>query len=83
MKTLPKGKVLVTGGGAWNKFLTEKIFERSGYPLYIPDEKLINFKEALIFAFLGLLRYNNEVNCLSSVTGSKTDISTGIIHLAP
>ena len=45
----------------------------------IPESEVIDFKEALIFAFLGLLRIKNEVNCLASVTGSKMDHSSWLI----
>ena len=75
------GKVLVTGGGAFNKFLMDLIRKRTASELIIPDEKIVKFKEAVIFAFLGLLRYSNEINCLASVTGAGRDSSTGIIHL--
>lgn len=47
--------------------------------LIIPDKNLIEFKEALIFAFLGLLRIDNQINCLQSVTGAKKDHSSGVI----
>jgi anhydro-N-acetylmuramic acid kinase len=47
----------------------------------LPKKELIDFKEALIFAFLGLLRFDNQVNCLSSVTGAKYDHSSGMIFL--
>jgi anhydro-N-acetylmuramic acid kinase len=75
------GDVLVTGGGAFNTFLIERITRLSKPGLIIPDEKLVKFKEALIFALLGLLRYRNEINCLASVTGASRDSSSGIIHL--
>jgi anhydro-N-acetylmuramic acid kinase len=45
----------------------------------LPESDIIDFKEALIFAFLGVLRIENEVNCLSSVTGSSIDHSSGVI----
>ena len=73
--------VLVTGGGAYNNFLIERIKFHSSSKIHIPNRSLIEFKEALIFAFLGVLRFNNKINCLSSVTGAKKDSSSGIIHL--
>jgi anhydro-N-acetylmuramic acid kinase len=76
------GEVLVTGGGAFNSFLIEKIQSHTDSNLVIPDAQLVKFKEALIFAFLGLLRFLNETNCLSSVTGALRDSSSGVIHLA-
>ncbi len=75
-----KADVLVTGGGAFNTFLIEKIQSKTRCVLVIPDEQLVKFKEGLIFAFLGLLRFRNEINCLSSVTGAVRDSSAGAIH---
>ena len=72
--------VLVTGGGAFNHWLMKRINHHSSANFKIPDKKLIQFKEALVFAFLGLLRTQNEINCLSSVTGGKRDLSAGTIH---
>ena len=45
----------------------------------VPEKKLINFKEALIFGFLGLMRLLNKKNVLKSVTGSKKSTSSGIV----
>jgi anhydro-N-acetylmuramic acid kinase len=75
------GEVLVTGGGAFNTYLVEKIQSCTKSRLFIPDEQLVKFKEALIFAFLGLLRFRNETNCLATVTGAVRDSSSGVIHL--
>ena len=74
-------EALVTGGGAFNSFLIEQIKNRTSCLIRIPEKKVINFKEAIIFAFLGLLRNQNKVNCYSSVTGAKKNHSTGNIFL--
>lgn len=71
--------VLFTGGGAYNSFLIEKIRQKTQAEIIIPDEEIIDYKEALIFAFMGVLRQNNEINVLSSATGSFEDHSSGII----
>jgi anhydro-N-acetylmuramic acid kinase len=73
--------VLITGGGAFNSFLMNRIEEVSNNKFMLPKKELIDFKEALIFAFLGLLRFSNQVNCLSSVTGAKKDHSSGVTFL--
>jgi anhydro-N-acetylmuramic acid kinase len=71
--------ILVTGGGAKNKFLLSLIFKKLKNKIIIPSDELIDFKEALIFAFLGVLKFRNENNCLSSVTGASRDHSSGVI----
>lgn len=69
-----KGKsLLATGGGAYNKFLIERIKDLSGCDVIIPDATTIEYKEALIFALLGVLYMEGEVSCLSSVTGACKD----------
>ncbi|NOZ48261.1 MAG: anhydro-N-acetylmuramic acid kinase [Chlorobi bacterium] len=73
-------KVLITGGGAYNDFLIQCIKEKTDSIIVLPEKKIIEFKEALIFAFLGLLRLQNKINCLSSVTGAKYNHSGGVIH---
>ena len=74
------GTVLVTGGGAFNSFLIKLIQQKSKSSLIIPEGQLVKFKEALIFAFLGLLRYLTEINCLASVTGARSNSSSGIVY---
>lgn len=78
--TISEGKkVLCTGGGTYNQYIIQKITTFKNCDIIIPDKKLIEFKEALIFAFLGLLRIDNQVNCLSSVTGAQKNHSSGFI----
>jgi anhydro-N-acetylmuramic acid kinase len=74
-------KILVTGGGAKNRFLIERFRHHSPCEFHIPGELLIDFKEALVFAFLGILRYNEKTNVLNSVTGSLRDHCGGAIYI--
>ena len=71
--------VLITGGGAYNSFLIEQIRKYTNPELILPERLLIEYKEAIIFGFLGVLKFRNEINCLKSVTGSKKDHSSGKI----
>ncbi len=70
---------MVTGGGAYNSFLIERIKKHTNTKLFLPGKLLIDYKEALIFAFLAVLKFRNEVNCLKTVTGAKRDHSSGRI----
>lgn len=72
-------KVLFTGGGTFNDFLLERIKVQKEFELIIPSAEIIEFKEALIFGLLGVLKLRDEVNCLSSVTGADCDHSSGVI----
>ncbi|GAI37749.1 unnamed protein product, partial [marine sediment metagenome] len=72
--------VLLTGGGTHNKFLVELIKKQTHHRIIIPGKTIIDFKEAIIFAFLGVLRLRNEINCLSSATGAKYDNIGGVIY---
>jgi anhydro-N-acetylmuramic acid kinase len=74
-----KSRVLVTGGGAWNSFLVETIRDHSPHQFVVPDPHTVNFKEALIFAFLGVLRMEGEANALASSTGASADNSGGAV----
>lgn len=78
-KNLQEGSCLVTGGGAFNNYLIKRLKCHTKTNMFLPDKNIIEFKEALIFAFLGVLRHRNEVNCLSSVTGAKFNCSGGVI----
>lgn len=72
-------KALFTGGGTYNTFLIEKIKSKTSAEIIVQEKTIIDFKEALIFAFMGVLRLSNEINVLSSATGSLNDHSSGII----
>ena len=76
-------KMLVTGGGARNTALVEAIQKEliGKVKVEVPNQLLIDFKEAIVFAFMGVLRYRNEPNCLASVTGASKDVSGGVIFL--
>ncbi len=73
-------KVLITGGGAKNSLLINRLKEENKCEIVIPSSKLIDFKEALIFAFLGYRKFKNQINCLASVTGASINHSSGIIY---
>jgi anhydro-N-acetylmuramic acid kinase len=75
-----QGKMLVTGGGALNTFLMDRISLLSDSQVVIPEKILINYKEALIFGLLGLLKDMGKINILSEVTGANIDHSSGIIY---
>ena len=72
-------KILISGGGSKNKFLMERIKQLSKKNLGIISENITDYKEALIFGFLGVLRIRKENNCLKSVTGADKDHSSGVI----
>ncbi len=78
-----KQKLLITGGGAYNNFLISLLraaLKPLNIEVIIPDNQLVEFKEALVFAFLGVLRIRQEVNCLASVTGARQDSCGGILY---
>jgi anhydro-N-acetylmuramic acid kinase len=76
-----KGSLFITGGGAYNNFFIERV--QSHLPeikIITPTAKILEFKEALIFALLGILKLREETNVLSSVTGAITDHSSGVVY---
>jgi anhydro-N-acetylmuramic acid kinase len=77
-----QARMLVTGGGAYNHFLIERMQEHLGNQtrVVIPEKKLVDFKEAMVFAFLGILRLQQHPNCLASVTGSRFDNIGGAVY---
>ena len=73
--------VLVTGGGAKNGFLVGRIQHYFNGELILPEQKIIDFKEAIVFAYLGALYLDKRPNALSSVTGAKKNTIGGVFHL--
>ena len=75
-------KLLATGGGAFNTFLIRQlsdILKELSIEIIVPDKKLVNYKEALIMAFIGVLRWRQEYNVLASVTGATRDSIGGAL----
>ncbi len=66
-------KLLITGGGALNRFLAERIGTHTNLQIVVPEKQIVQFKEALVIALMGVLRLRNEVNVLASVTGAVKD----------
>lgn len=75
----PQGKLLATGGGAHNTYLLERLQRHTHHKIVVPDRQTVDYKEALIFALLGLLRIEGHPNVLCSVTGAPTDTCGGQI----
>lgn len=72
--------ILISGGGALNSFLIERISNISSVEVHVANEILINFKEALVMAFIGVLRLRGEDNVLASVTGARQNTCSGEIY---
>lgn len=82
-KCLKKGTLFITGGGAYNAFLIDRIKKYSFNEIIIPEKLIVDYKEALIFAFLGVLRIKSEINCLESVTGAPSHVGGSIYNPIP
>lgn len=82
VETLGGGtRMLVTGGGAHNAFLVERLRSRLGLEVVVPDKALVDYKEALIMALIGVLRWREENNVLASVTGASRDSIGGAVWI--
>ncbi len=75
-------QMLVTGGGAKNGFFMEVLQEKlkNHSKIVVPETVLIDFKEALVFALMGVLRLEKETNVLRSVTGASRNSSSGVLY---
>ncbi|CAN5148262.1 anhydro-N-acetylmuramic acid kinase [soil metagenome] len=82
MEGVKNKRLIITGGGAYHEFFVEKLIEtlKGSVDVILPENKIIDFKEALIFGFLGVLKIRGEVNCLSSVTGASRDNIGGVVY---
>ncbi|AWW30521.1 anhydro-N-acetylmuramic acid kinase [Echinicola strongylocentroti] len=80
--TIQTNKLLVTGGGAYNDYFIKQLQQRLGTmtEVVVPAPSIVEFKEAVIFAFLGVLKMNNEINTFGSVTGANRDSSGGVLY---
>lgn len=76
----PHQKILITGGGAYNDFLMNRLSHWAQMEIVLPELQIIEFKEALVFGLLGVLKMRGEINCLASVTGAPFDHSAGYIY---
>ncbi|MEJ7914533.1 MAG: anhydro-N-acetylmuramic acid kinase [Chitinophagaceae bacterium] len=77
-------KLLVTGGGAFNTFLVKRLSEALQHlsiEVVVPDENLVRYKEALVMALSGVLRWRQEYNVLSSVTGAERNSIGGAVWI--
>ena len=79
-KLIPKGNCLLTGGGVFNTSLINALKKHTQSTLEIPNNNMVDYKEALVFAYLGMLRLTNRINTLSSVTGANRDSIGGCIY---
>jgi anhydro-N-acetylmuramic acid kinase len=81
---IPNSKLFVTGGGAFNTFLIQRLSEvlqGYGVEVVIPDQNTVNYKEALVMALIGVLRWREEYNVISSVTGAQRNSIGGALWI--
>lgn len=74
-------KLLITGGGALNKYLVSRISAHTTARVEVPSEQIVQYKEALVMAFMAVLRYTQQPNVLRSVTGAERDSIGGALYL--
>jgi len=74
-------QILITGGGAYNDYVINLVQLKTSKTILRPPNDVVDFKEALIFAFLGVLKINGQINVLKSATGGMKDSSSGVVVL--
>lgn len=74
--------VFITGGGTKNTYLLERLRVHFNGTCLIPEKEIIDFKEALVFAFLGARHLRGEPTNVPSVTGANQELCTGVLHRA-
>lgn len=82
--TATPSRMLVTGGGAHNSFLVDRLrgeLAGAGVEIVVPDPQIVDYKEALVMALIGVLRWREENNVLASVTGASRDSIGGVVWL--
>jgi len=80
----PDSRLLATGGGALNTFMIQRLTEQLkelGVEVVVPNKRLVNYKEALVMAFIGVLRWRQEYTVLASVTGAARDSIGGALWI--
>jgi anhydro-N-acetylmuramic acid kinase len=80
--SFPSTKLLITGGGAYNTFLVERIEKNLSAAVVVPEKNIIEYKEAVLMALMGALRMLHLPNCMRSVTGASRNSSGGAIYYA-
>jgi anhydro-N-acetylmuramic acid kinase len=76
-----RSKMLVTGGGALNQYLIDTLRTLSKLDIIVPDVQTVMYKEALVMALMGVLRWRGQTNVLHTVTGATRDTCGGAIYL--
>ncbi|MGB0167057.1 MAG: anhydro-N-acetylmuramic acid kinase [Luteibaculum sp.] len=79
LKSYGVKKALLTGGGAHNANFVQRLRDQGDIEFIVPEKQIVDFKEAIIFGFLALLRILCKENILSSYTNSKFNLSGGSI----
>lgn len=79
INSIDASTILLTGGGVYNTFILELIQQHISKNIVVPSKEIIDYKEALIFAFLAVLKRNNQINVLKSVTGASKDSCSGVL----